>query len=306
MDSVPTAISDEKKELMDKTKAVAETYLSMRNESTDHTESNPIWVGHTRKNIQSDYKDYNKRAHNVDTNFHSDKTITFHGTKHNVRKAVINHHDDEHEARKNHPHLFDEECNSPLDNHPGQYLLDDEAGLTAHHLSAKAWKATKTAHAKSAEAESNPHLHHDAQAAHYHAAELHAIAGEAHGKGHPAHAGHGKAEEVHTQHWEHHRNAVHDAMTQKKPSSKKRLEEDKYKSETGGLTRAGVDKYNRENPGHHLKMAVTTPPSELDPHGKAAARRHSFCARMSGVKGPMKDEHGKPTRKALALKKWNC
>jgi len=27
---------------------------------------------------------------------------------------------------------------------------------------------------------------------------------------------------------------------------------------------------------------------------------------MSGVKGPMKDEKGRPTRKALALKKWNC
>jgi hypothetical protein len=27
---------------------------------------------------------------------------------------------------------------------------------------------------------------------------------------------------------------------------------------------------------------------------------------MSGAKGPMKDEKGKPTRKALALKKWDC
>jgi hypothetical protein len=87
---------------------------------------------------------------------------------------------------------------------------------------------------------------------------------------------------------------------------KEYLLENKYKSETGGLTRAGVDKYNNENPGHHLKMAVTTPPSKLDPKGKAAGRRKSFCARMSGNKGPMKDEHGKPTRKALALRKWNC
>jgi hypothetical protein len=87
---------------------------------------------------------------------------------------------------------------------------------------------------------------------------------------------------------------------------KEYLREDKYKSETGGLTRAGVDKYNRENPGHDLKMAVTTPPSKLKKGGKAAGRRKSFCARMGGVKGPMKDEHGKPTRKALALRKWNC
>jgi hypothetical protein len=27
---------------------------------------------------------------------------------------------------------------------------------------------------------------------------------------------------------------------------------------------------------------------------------------MGGVKGPMKKPNGKPTRKALALKKWNC
>jgi len=27
---------------------------------------------------------------------------------------------------------------------------------------------------------------------------------------------------------------------------------------------------------------------------------------MGGVKGPMKDEKGRPTRKALALKKWDC
>lgn len=26
----------------------------------------------------------------------------------------------------------------------------------------------------------------------------------------------------------------------------------------------------------------------------------------SGVEGPMKDEKGRPTRKALALKKWDC
>ena len=33
-------------------------------------------------------------------------------------------------------------------------------------------------------------------------------------------------------------------------------------------------------------------------------RRVSFAARFSGMKGPMKDEKGRPTRKALALRKW--
>jgi len=78
------------------------------------------------------------------------------------------------------------------------------------------------------------------------------------------------------------------------------------KSKTGGLNKKGVASYRKENPGSKLKMAVTTKPSKLDPDSKDAKRRKSFCARMSGVKGPMKDEKGRPTRKALSLKKWNC
>jgi len=78
-----------------------------------------------------------------------------------------------------------------------------------------------------------------------------------------------------------------------------------YKNPTGGLTQKGRDHYNREI-GGHLKAPVTTPPSELKPGSKAAGRRKSFCARMSGVEGPMKKPNGEPTRKALALRKWNC
>jgi hypothetical protein len=78
------------------------------------------------------------------------------------------------------------------------------------------------------------------------------------------------------------------------------------KSESGGLNAKGVASYRRENPGSKLKMAVTTPPSKLKKGSKAAKRRRSFCSRMSGVKGPMTKPNGKPTRKSLALKKWNC
>ena len=77
-----------------------------------------------------------------------------------------------------------------------------------------------------------------------------------------------------------------------------------HKSSTGGLTQKGRDAYNAK--GANLKAPVTTPPSKLNPDSKAAKRRKSFCARMSGVKGPMKKPNGEPTRKALALKKWNC
>lgn len=78
------------------------------------------------------------------------------------------------------------------------------------------------------------------------------------------------------------------------------------KSAKGGLNRKGVASYRAEHPGSHLQMAVTTKPSKLKKGSKAAKRRKSFCARMSGVEGPMKKPNGEPTRKALALRKWHC
>lgn len=78
------------------------------------------------------------------------------------------------------------------------------------------------------------------------------------------------------------------------------------KSKAGGLNAKGVASYRRENPGSKLQTAVTTKPSKLKPGSKAAKRRKSFCARMGGNKGPMKKPNGDPTRKALALRKWNC
>lgn len=75
---------------------------------------------------------------------------------------------------------------------------------------------------------------------------------------------------------------------------------------TDGLSQKAVNAYRRENPGSKLKTAVTTKPSKLKPGSKDAKRRKSFCARMSGNKGPMKDEKGRPTPKAKALRRWNC
>ena len=73
------------------------------------------------------------------------------------------------------------------------------------------------------------------------------------------------------------------------------------KSKKGGLTAKGRAKYNKAT-GSNLQAPVT----EKSPTGKRAARRKSFCARMKGGKGPMKDSKGRPTRKALALKRWRC
>ena len=78
------------------------------------------------------------------------------------------------------------------------------------------------------------------------------------------------------------------------------------KDKTDGLSQKAVNAYRRENPGSKLKTAVTKKPSELKAGSKDAKRRKSFCARMSGNKGPMKDEKGRPTPKAKALSRWNC
>jgi hypothetical protein len=78
------------------------------------------------------------------------------------------------------------------------------------------------------------------------------------------------------------------------------------KNQTGGLNAKGVASYRAANPGSKLKMAVTTKPSKLDPDSKDAKRRKSFCSRMSGMPGPAKKPNGEPTRKTLALRKWNC
>tara|TARA_R110000868_G_scaffold362490_1_gene624610 strand:+ start:810 stop:1076 length:267 start_codon:yes stop_codon:yes gene_type:complete len=66
-------------------------------------------------------------------------------------------------------------------------------------------------------------------------------------------------------------------------------------SKGAGLTAKGRAKYNNAT-GSNLK----TPQPEGGP------RKKSFCARMIGVPGPMKDESGKPTRKAAALRRWKC
>ena len=65
----------------------------------------------------------------------------------------------------------------------------------------------------------------------------------------------------------------------------------------GGMSKKGVAKYRRDNPGSKLKTAVTTPPSKLKKGSKAAKRRKSFCARSKS----WKSERGRAARR-----RWNC
>lgn len=67
-----------------------------------------------------------------------------------------------------------------------------------------------------------------------------------------------------------------------------------HQNPKGGLNEAGRRHFERKD-GGNLKAPVkdgTNP------------RRVSFAARFAGMKGPMKDEKGRPTRKALALRAW--
>ena len=81
------------------------------------------------------------------------------------------------------------------------------------------------------------------------------------------------------------------------------------KNPEGGLNQKGVESYRRENPGSKLSTAVTTEPSKLKPGSKAANRRKSFCARMSGMKRRLtsaKTANDPDSRINKSLRKWNC
>jgi hypothetical protein len=70
-------------------------------------------------------------------------------------------------------------------------------------------------------------------------------------------------------------------------------------SEGAGMTAAGRAAYNRAN-NANLQAPAPNPKTEKD-----KARKKSFCARMSGVKGPTSKD-GELTRKGAALKRWKC
>ena len=68
----------------------------------------------------------------------------------------------------------------------------------------------------------------------------------------------------------------------------------KFQNPKGGLNEAGRRHFEAKE-GGNLKAPVKTGTNP---------RRVSFAARFAGMKGPMKDEKGRPSRKALALKAW--
>lgn len=75
------------------------------------------------------------------------------------------------------------------------------------------------------------------------------------------------------------------------------------KNPKGGLNAKGRASYKKQT-GGTLKPPVSA--RQASKSKTDAARRKSFCARMGGMPGPAKKPNGKPTRKTLALRKWDC
>ena len=71
-----------------------------------------------------------------------------------------------------------------------------------------------------------------------------------------------------------------------------------------GMTRAGVKKYRRDNPGSKLKTAVT---GKVKRGSKAAKRRKSYCARSLGqMKRFPKAAKNPNSRLRQARRRWKC
>jgi hypothetical protein len=77
------------------------------------------------------------------------------------------------------------------------------------------------------------------------------------------------------------------------------------KTESGaGMTKEGVARYRRENPGSKLKTAVT---GTVKKGSKDAKRRKSFCARSAGqMKKFPKAAKDPNSRLRQARRRWKC
>ena len=72
-----------------------------------------------------------------------------------------------------------------------------------------------------------------------------------------------------------------------------------------GMTKAGVERYRRENPGSKLKTAVT---GKVKKGSKAANRRKSYCARSLGQlkHSSAKTRNDPNSRIRQARRRWKC
>jgi len=71
-----------------------------------------------------------------------------------------------------------------------------------------------------------------------------------------------------------------------------------------GMTKAGVERYRKENPGSKLSTAVT---GKVKPGSRSAKRRKSFCARSAGQMKMFPNAAKDPnSRLRQARRRWKC
>jgi len=79
------------------------------------------------------------------------------------------------------------------------------------------------------------------------------------------------------------------------------------KNAKGGLNEKGRRSYERANPGSNLKPPVKK--AKAKKSSKSAARRKSFCSRMSGMKKKLtsyKTANDPNSRINKSLRAWDC
>ena len=83
-----------------------EQFVTKMNESTEAASSGKLDNVLDRSEYRSHASDM-KRRHGVSTKFYTSGSVSYHGTKAQVKKAVIDHHHSEEDAKDLHPDLFE-------------------------------------------------------------------------------------------------------------------------------------------------------------------------------------------------------
>ena len=79
------------------------------NEDKDHVSSNHAMHYHETEAEKKSHADYMKKKHGVKTTYHGEDELRYHGPKKNVKKALGNHYDGDHDhAKEEHPHIYKE------------------------------------------------------------------------------------------------------------------------------------------------------------------------------------------------------
>lgn len=90
-------------------------YLNEEEELNEEVSSGNAQHALSSDSEKKEHADYMKKTHGVSTKYHGSDELSYHGSKQNVKKAVLNHYnDDESEAKDLHPHVFKESVEEEL------------------------------------------------------------------------------------------------------------------------------------------------------------------------------------------------